>query len=81
VSAGFSGHRDDPVGELALSKEGFGRLTTTVMEAAERWSGGRVLSFLEGGFELAALAESVRIHVEKMSVDQKTTSGGGMLVN
>jgi acetoin utilization deacetylase AcuC-like enzyme len=81
VSAGFNGHRDDPVGETALTAEGYGRLTEAVMAAANRWSEGRVLSFLEGGFEPTALAESVRIHVEKMSGDQKSTSGGGMLVN
>jgi acetoin utilization deacetylase AcuC-like enzyme len=81
VSAGFNGHHDDPVGETALTAAGYGRLTAAVMAAADRWSEGRVLSFLEGGFEPAALAESVRMHVEKMSVDQNSTSGGGMLVN
>jgi acetoin utilization deacetylase AcuC-like enzyme len=81
VSAGFNGHRSDPVGELQLTAEGYGRLTAAAAAVADRWSEGRMLSILEGGYETVSLAECVRIHVEKMSIDQKSTSGGGMLVN
>ena len=50
-----------------MSESGFGRLTAAAVDAVERWSEGRVLSFLEGGFELEALAKSARIHVEELA--------------
>jgi acetoin utilization deacetylase AcuC-like enzyme len=67
LSAGFDAHRDDPVGGMKVTEAGFGRLTATAVDAANRWSEGRVLSFLEGGFELEALAKSARIHVEELA--------------
>jgi acetoin utilization deacetylase AcuC-like enzyme len=67
VSAGFDAHQDDPLGGMRLTDAGFGRLTDVVVAAAERWAGGRVLSFLEGGFALEALAKSARIHVEHLA--------------
>ncbi len=67
LSAGFDAHVDDPLGGMAVTEDGFRRLTASVVGAAERWSGGRLLSFLEGGFELEALAKSARIHVEELS--------------
>ena len=67
LSAGFDAHRDDPVGGMKVTEAGFGRLTATAVDAANRWSEGRVLSFLEGGFGLEALAKSSRIHVEELA--------------
>ncbi len=67
LSAGFDGHRDDPLGGLRLSEPGFARLTASAVRAARRWSGGRLLSILEGGFALEALAKSARIHVEELA--------------
>jgi acetoin utilization deacetylase AcuC-like enzyme len=67
LSAGFDAHSDDPVGGMKMTEAGFGRLTATAVESANRWSEGRVLSFLEGGFELEALAKSARIHVEELA--------------
>ena len=67
LSAGFDAHRDDPIGGMEMTEAGFGRLTATAVEAAKRWSEGRLLSFLEGGFELEALAKSARIHVEELA--------------
>ena len=67
LSAGFDAHRDDPLGGMQMSDSGFGRLTVAAINAAERWADGRVLSFLEGGFELEALAKSARIHVEELA--------------
>ena len=67
VSAGFDAHKDDPLGGMGVTEEGFRRLTASVVAAAEKWSSGRLLSFLEGGFELEALAKSARIHVEELS--------------
>jgi len=81
VSAGFNGHHADPVGEMGLTGAGFGRLTTAVAAAADRWSEGRLLSFLEGGFDAKALADSARVHVEKLSGDPEPRRDGGMPVN
>jgi acetoin utilization deacetylase AcuC-like enzyme len=67
LSAGFDAHRNDPLGGMQVSENGFGRMTAATVEAAERWSGGRVLSFLGGGYELEALANSARIHVEELA--------------
>jgi acetoin utilization deacetylase AcuC-like enzyme len=67
VSAGFDAHAADPLGGMRLTEAGFRRLSAAVTATAERWSGGRVLSFLEGGFDLQALANCARIHVEELS--------------
>jgi acetoin utilization deacetylase AcuC-like enzyme len=67
VSAGFDGHVSDPVGGMRISEAGFRRLSAAVVAAAHRWSDGRVLSFLEGGFNLQALANCARIHVEELA--------------
>ena len=67
LSAGFDAHCEDPVGGMKVTEAGFGRLTASAVGAANRWSDGRVLSFLEGGFELEALAKSARIHVEELA--------------
>lgn len=67
VSAGFDGHASDPVGGLRLSEDGFRRLSAVTLAAAERWAQGRVLSLLEGGFELQAVANIARIHVEELA--------------
>lgn len=68
VSAGFDAHPSDPIGGMRVSEAGYRRLSAAVTTAALRWSKGRVLSFLEGGFDLQALANCARIHVEEMAV-------------
>jgi len=65
--AGFDAHRADPLGGMLMTAEGYKRLTAIAVSAAETWSGGRLMSFLEGGFELEALAKSARIHVEELT--------------
>jgi acetoin utilization deacetylase AcuC-like enzyme len=67
VSAGFDAYAGDPLGGMRLSEAGFRRLSAAVAAAAQRWSDGRVLSFLEGGFDLQALANCARIHVEELA--------------
>jgi len=67
LSAGFDAHRDDPLGGMLMTEAGFGRLTAAAVAAAETWSNGRLLSILEGGFNLEALANSARIHVEELA--------------
>ena len=67
LSAGFDSHSQDPLGGMAVSGDGFRRLSASAVNAAETWSQGRLLSILEGGFHLEALAKNARIHVEELA--------------
>ena len=66
VSAGFDAHRLDPIGSLGLETEDYVTLTRAVLEVAEKHSAGRLVSCLEGGYNLDALAESVQAHLETL---------------
>jgi acetoin utilization deacetylase AcuC-like enzyme len=66
VSAGFDAHRRDPLGGLGLTEEDFRWVTRCIVEAAESSADGRVVSTLEGGYDLDALATSVGAHLEAM---------------
>jgi len=63
ISAGFDAHARDPLAELDVETEDFTWLTRELVKIAHRHSGGRVVSALEGGYDLEALAESVAAHV------------------
>ena len=63
VSAGFDAHRRDPLAQLDVETEDFAWLTRELLAIARRHCGGRLVSVLEGGYDLAALAESVSAHV------------------
>ncbi len=63
VSAGFDAHKDDPLGGMAVTAEGFAELTRIVRRIADECSEGRIVSVLEGGYDLDALAESAVAHV------------------
>jgi acetoin utilization deacetylase AcuC-like enzyme len=64
ISAGFDAHRDDPLAGLNLSEEGFWKMTEIVARYAWRNSEGKILSALEGGYDLNALANSAHAHLE-----------------
>jgi acetoin utilization deacetylase AcuC-like enzyme len=66
LSAGFDAHRDDPIGSLGLETEDFAVLTREVLEVAKAHAGGRLVSCLEGGYNLDALAESVEVHLAEL---------------
>ena len=66
VSAGFDAHRLDPIGSLGLESEDFASMTRLVVEVAKTYSGGRVVSVLEGGYDPSALAECVECHVQEL---------------
>lgn len=66
VSAGFDSHRNDPIGSLGLESEDFGELTNIVLDVANSFAGGKLVSVLEGGYNPRALAESVEIHLSAM---------------
>lgn len=63
-SAGFDGHRDDPLAGLNLLEEDYAWLTREVCKIADETAQGRVVSMLEGGYDLAALGRSAAAHVK-----------------
>lgn len=66
VSAGFDAHQADPLAELTWRTEDYAELTRDICEAAADLCAGRVVSVLEGGYDLNALAASARVHVEEL---------------
>jgi acetoin utilization deacetylase AcuC-like enzyme len=66
VSAGFDAHARDPIGSLGLEVEDFVTLTLEVLGVAKTHAKGRLVSCLEGGYNLEALAESVQAHLEAL---------------
>ncbi len=66
ISAGFDAHTRDPIGSLGLETEDFATLTNLVCDVADTYSEGRVVSILEGGYNLQALGESVALHLETL---------------
>ncbi len=67
ISAGFDAHLTDPLGQLELEDPDFGAMTKTVMEWADEVCEGRVISCLEGGYNLDTLGETVRRHVDVLA--------------
>jgi acetoin utilization deacetylase AcuC-like enzyme len=59
ISAGFDAHANDPLGSMQVSERGFGRLARRVVQIAENHADGRVVAFLEGGYDPMALEASV----------------------
>jgi acetoin utilization deacetylase AcuC-like enzyme len=66
VSAGFDAHAKDPIGSLGLEVEDFARLTRQVLEVAKTHAKGRLVSCLEGGYNVDILAESVQAHLVEL---------------
>ena len=67
VSAGFDAHRDDEMGQLRLNENDFAWITERVHEVARRHARGRIVSLLEGGYNLDALAQSVEAHIRVLA--------------
>ena len=67
VSAGFDGHLSDPLGQLQLEDPDYVSMTRTIMQWADEVCSGRVVSCLEGGYNLDTLGETVRTHVETLA--------------
>ncbi len=63
ISAGFDAHKDDPLAGMGLTEQGYAELTGIVSGLAARHARGRILSSLEGGYNLTALAASVDAHI------------------
>jgi acetoin utilization deacetylase AcuC-like enzyme len=66
VSAGFDAHLKDPLAQLRLVEADFAWITERLLEAAAKHTGGKLVSTLEGGYDLDALASSTAVHVETL---------------
>lgn len=66
ISAGFDAHQDDPLASLQLVEADFLWATEELVSYADKQCGGRVVSMLEGGYNLSALARSVGVHVRAL---------------
>jgi acetoin utilization deacetylase AcuC-like enzyme len=66
ISAGFDAHRDDPLGQLTLTEDDYAWVTEQICDIARRRCFGRVVSTLEGGYDLGALARSTAAHVRAL---------------
>lgn len=67
ISAGFDAHREDDLGQMGLVESDYAYITRRLMEVADRHAQGRIVSTLEGGYNLSALARSVAAHVKTLA--------------
>jgi acetoin utilization deacetylase AcuC-like enzyme len=67
ISAGFDAHREDDLGQLALVEDDYAWITQQLVQVARRHAQGRIVSCLEGGYSLSALARSVAAHVRVLA--------------
>lgn len=67
ISAGFDAHLTDPLGQLQLEDPDYVRMTRTMMEWADEICGGRIVSCMEGGYNLQTLGETVKAHVATLA--------------
>ena len=68
ISCGFDAHWRDPLGGMGLTEQGFADLTKLVVEMANQTCGGKIVSFLEGGYDLEALAACAVAHARQLMV-------------
>ncbi len=67
ISAGFDAHKDDPLANINLTERSFARMTEFATEISAKYCGGRLVSVLEGGYHLPALAKSVEAHLNVLA--------------
>ena len=67
ISAGFDAHREDDLGQMALVEDDYAWITRQLMQVAQRHAQGRIVSCLEGGYSLSALARSVAAHLRVLA--------------
>jgi Deacetylases, including yeast histone deacetylase and acetoin utilization protein len=67
VSAGFDAHREDDMGQLGMTEQDYAWITMRIKDVARRFSKGRIVSCLEGGYALSALARSVEAHLRVLA--------------
>ena len=67
ISTGFDAHKRDPLASVNLESEDYYTLTKSIVEIANLHCDGRVISFLEGGYDLLALSESTKAHLKALN--------------
>jgi acetoin utilization deacetylase AcuC-like enzyme len=67
ISAGFDAHKDDDLGQMGLVEADYAWITEQIMQIAKESAGGRIVSCLEGGYNLSALGRSVVAHVKALA--------------
>ena len=67
ISAGFDAHREDDLGQLSLNEQDYAWITQRIKDVAKRHARGRIVSSLEGGYNLGALARSVEAHIRVLA--------------
>ena len=72
ISAGFDAHQQDPLAGMRVTDEGFGELTRLISRWSNRYCGGRIVSSLEGGYHLEALARSIDRHINSLLEKHET---------
>ena len=76
ISAGFDAHAEDPVGDLGLEEVDFDRLTRAIVDVAETHAHGRIVSVLEGGYNVSRLAGCVEVHLRALGGGSIPAPGG-----
>ena len=66
ISAGFDGHASDPLAQFKLSTEDYYEITKRLLETSKKFTNGKVVSILEGGYDLLALQDSAKRHVDAL---------------
>ena len=66
ISAGFDSHKDDPLAQFELTSQDFYEITRRILEIAKNTCNGKVVSILEGGYDLNALRDSTKRHVDAL---------------
>jgi acetoin utilization deacetylase AcuC-like enzyme len=67
ISAGFDAHREDDMGQMGLVEQDYAWITMRIKDIARRYAKGRIVSSLEGGYDLSALGRSVEAHIRVLA--------------
>ena len=67
ISAGFDAHREDDLGQLGLVEQDYTWITDRIKTVAKKYAKGRIVSSLEGGYNLSALGRSVEAHLRVLA--------------
>jgi len=67
ISAGFDAHREDDIGQLGLVEQDYVWITQRIKDVAAKHARGRIVSCLEGGYNLSALSRSVEAHIRVLA--------------
>ena len=66
ISAGFDAHKDDPLAQFNLKTEDYYTITMRILESSKKFCNGKIVSILEGGYDLKALQDSTKRHVDAL---------------